>query len=318
VKEPISIKVFEDWTVQNMMTCIASHSHQKYPVERQVLIFRGIAVNDPNQTLVSLKITAGTTIFLALRNECNQVLSQEVRRPPPPEVSQVVPQIPLPLPKQQEIYVWCRRGEHQPLSGTDSDGNPIDHFHEIQPGKVLVCCEICKNQAVLVDQTPSDWRELLQPQMLQGFCFGCEQQQPMKFFFQCQGTLYEPRSKKCCCSDPMMVRPLLGVTRSPDIDGASSNVVHELEVNFFSCVFDYNPSVSSVRSFVLELSQRDFFLNSIAPEILGKYVFRCPCPNYCSGVMFTPTWKILGTENYSKLNDWGVRQALLQNGGLWL
>eukprot|EP00057_Strongylocentrotus_purpuratus_P035352 XP_798730.2 PREDICTED: E3 ubiquitin-protein ligase parkin [Strongylocentrotus purpuratus] len=268
------------------------------------LVFAGKLIDDV-QIMEDLRICENTMIHAvpAQRIQCHsdgpKTIKDEGVKPQPVHVlmesriidedqrSPETPDVDLASSLHPSFYVYCK-----------------SHCRSVQPGKLRVCCQTCKDNAFIVKEDPVCWDDVILSNRISGSCFvpGC-QGQKAEFFFKCS-------SHASSVNDQFTVLPLVKTNTRRVICITCADILTSVLV--FPCSASHVMCLDCFRQYCrLCLDERRFIQS---PE-LG---YTLPCPAGCEDSLIKDThhFLVLGKEQYARYKRFGTEEYLLSEGGV--
>ncbi|XP_041462571.1 E3 ubiquitin-protein ligase parkin-like [Lytechinus variegatus] len=262
------------------------------------LIFAGKLITDV-QTMEDLRICENTVIHAVPSQRiqhCETIHDTDVEQPPVLGLleSRIVdkdgniPDLDPGSSLRPGFYVYCK-----------------SHCVSIQPGKLRVCCQTCKDPAFIVREDPVCWDDVILSDRISGSCLtpGC-QGDKAEFFFKCSSHIASG-------NDQLTVLPLIRTNTRRVMCITCADVL--ISVLVFPCSAAHVMCLDCFSQYCrLCLNERRF----IQSPQLG---YTLPCPAGCEDSLIKDThhFLVLGKEQYARYKRFGTEEYLLSEGGVF-
>uniref|UniRef100_T1JC78 E3 ubiquitin-protein ligase parkin n=1 Tax=Strigamia maritima TaxID=126957 RepID=T1JC78_STRMM len=189
--------------------------------------------------------------------------------------------------KQINFYVYC--------------SNPCK---SLQPGKLRVRCNLCKQGTLTVSEDPCGWEDVLIPQRIEGKCQmeSCEGKYA-EFYFKCAS---HPSGEDETCVALNLIRTnIINLNCLICTENNDPVVVFPCESAHVICVECFKLYCYS------RLNERQFVQDK-------QFGYTLPCPAACQNSLIEEThhFRLLGDEQYERYQRFGAEECLLQAGGV--
>ncbi|XP_020622869.1 E3 ubiquitin-protein ligase parkin-like [Orbicella faveolata] len=191
--------------------------------------------------------------------------------------------------RQAQYYVYCKTCK------------------TVTPGKLRVCCSICKEGAIVLQQDPSRWDDVLTSGRMRGSCktSGCDGDKA-EFYFKCA---MHPAAEGDRCVALNLMR-----SNTRDIPCLACTDVKD-PVLVFPCADGHAVCLDCFEVYcTTKLNDRQFVHSD-------SYGYTLPCPGSsgsCNSALISEAhhFRVLSEDQYQRYHRFGTEEFVLKNGGV--